>query len=205
MDAHRETVRRGYAAMGENYHAGRLAHEEANIAWLDGMRHRLPASGCVVDLGCGAGVPLSRYFANRGYRVEGYDISPAMLAIARGEVPQGTFREASIEDLSLEPGSVDLVVSFFAIIHVERNHHSALFARVFEWLRPGGATLLSLGADDNPAQRSEAWYGTPMVWSHYDAAANLALLEKAGFRIDWHELEDFGHERHLFVIAHKPE
>ena len=38
----------------------------------------------VVDLGCGGGVPLAKYFAERGYAVEGYDLSAEMVAIARG-------------------------------------------------------------------------------------------------------------------------
>ncbi|CAN5481394.1 class I SAM-dependent methyltransferase [soil metagenome] len=204
MDEHRETVRSGYATMGETYHERRVAREEANIAWLDELRPLLPASGRVVDLGCGAGVPVTRYFANRGYEIEGYDLSEKMLAIARREVPQAQFHEAAIEEIRLKPASVDLVVSFFAIIHVERDRHAALFARIFEWLRPGGATLLSLGADDNPAQRSDQWLGAPMVWSHYDATTNLDLLQRAGFEIVWQEVEDFGHERHLFAIARKP-
>ena len=88
MNRRTEIVKQGYAVIAENYHKGRLAREQVNVEWLDGLRKLLPQSGKVVDLGCGAGVPLTRYFADRGYEVTGYDISPEMLEIARREVPQ---------------------------------------------------------------------------------------------------------------------
>lgn len=203
MDAS-ATVRDGYRVIAERYHAGRLAREAANVAWLDGLRAHLPPSGRLVDLGCGAGVPIARYFADRGYAVEGYDISPEILAIARREVPDAEFYEGRMEEIELEPGSVDLVTSLFAIIHVPRGEHEALFRRIYRWLRPGGAALLGLGADDNPLQEEE-FYGAPMVWSHFGAEQNLEPLRKAGFAIESSETEEFGStERHLFVIVRRP-
>jgi SAM-dependent methyltransferase len=200
-----DTVREGYQVIAETYHAGRLAREAVNGAWLDTLRPMLPATGKVVDLGCGAGVPITRYFAERGYDVQGFDLSPAMLEIARREVPQAKFTEARIEDLSFEPASLDIVTSFFAIIHVHREHHAELFRRIFGWLKPGGIALMSLGAADNPNQFDENWNGAAMSWSHFDADTNLRLLTEGGFLISWSALESFGpKESHLFVLASRP-
>jgi trans-aconitate methyltransferase len=204
MDRH-ELVRAGYQTIAETYHASRLAKEEINIARLDELRPLMPQSGLVVDLGCGAGVPVSRYFAERGYVVEGYDLSPAMLAIARREVPRATFEESRIEDLNFPAQSIDIVVSFFAIIHVPREFHATLFTRMFEWLPPGGAALLSLGAVDDPEWFDLSWHGVPMKWSHFDAETNLAMLKQSGFEIAFSEVEEFDPtERHLFVLAKRP-
>jgi SAM-dependent methyltransferase len=199
-----EVVETGYARIARRYHEHRLGKEAVNEAWLDGLRPLLPQSGTVVDLGCGAGVPISRYFARRGYDVFGYDLSPAMLEIARAEVPEASFERARMQDVQLPPGSVDLVTSFFAIIHVEREIHPELFRRMFAWLREGGAALLTLGANDNPEEQDPDWLGAPMAWSHFDADTNLDLLREAGFEIAWHEVEEYApEERHLFVIARK--
>jgi SAM-dependent methyltransferase len=200
-----QIVRDGYEQIAGTYHAGRVSREDANIEWLDSMRPRLPQSGRAIDLGCGSGVPVTRYFAERGYSVAGYDISPAMLAIAREQVRNATFHEARIEDVRLPEKSLDLIVSFFALIHVPREEHAALFARMLTWLRPGGAVLLSLGSSDNPDDYQTDWHGAPMVWSHFDGATSLELLRQAGFDIAWSEVEEFGRdERHLFVIARRP-
>ena len=197
-------VRDGYQVIAQEYHDGRVAREQANVEWLDAPRPRMPQSGRVVDLGCGAGVPISRYFATRGYQVEGYDLSPAMLEIARREVPEANFHEARIEDVALGPASVDIVVSFFAIIHVPRDRHAAIFRNVRDWLKPGGVALLSLGANDNPYDFEPDWHGAPMTWSHFDADTNLALLRESGFEIDWSGIEEYADdERHLYVLARK--
>jgi SAM-dependent methyltransferase len=199
-------VRDGYEVIADTYHQRRVGREQANIEWLDKLRPLLPQTGRVVDLGCGSGVPITRYFTTRGYEVEGYDISPRMLEIARREVPGAAFHEARIEDVDLDSESVDLVVSFFAIIHVPREEHAALFARAFTWLRPGGAALLSLGVTDNPDDYEADWHGAPMRWSHFDAETSLRLMRDAGLEIEFAEVEEFADgERHLFVVARRPE
>jgi SAM-dependent methyltransferase len=199
-----ETVRAGYEVIAPAYHAGRASREAANVAWLDQLRPRLPASGRVVDLGCGAGVPITRYFAERGYDVEGFDLSPAMLAIAHREVPGARFEEARMEDLAFEPASLDVVLSFFAIIHVPRERHAALLSSMRAWIRRGGVALLTLGVADEPHRLAESWHGAPMTWSHFDAATNLSMLREAGLVPEWHEIETFGPtEAHLFVLARR--
>jgi len=204
MNRNADEVRAGYEVIAETYHARRVAREQVNVEWLDGLRPLLPPNGVVVDLGCGSGVPISRYFASRGYRVTGYDFSPAMIDLARREVPEAVFNVAAIESLSLEPESVDIVTSFFAIIHIDRTLHGEIFKRIFSWLKPGGACFLSLGAEDNPDEYQAEWHGAPMRWTHFGAETNLALLREAGFDLPWHEDEDLGSERHLFVIGSKP-
>jgi SAM-dependent methyltransferase len=198
-----ETVASGYARIASTYHAHRVEREAVNVQWLDGLRPMLPQSGKVIDLGCGAGVPITRYFATRGYDVTGYDLSEEMLAIARREVPQAEFHRIPIEDLQLDPGSVDLIVSFFAIIHIDRDLHAEIFRRMADWLRPGGAFLGYLGAGDNPDQ-SDDFHGVPMAWSHYGAETNVRLFREAGFDVVRSEIEDLGHERHLLMLAAKP-
>jgi SAM-dependent methyltransferase len=205
MEDHTQIVRDGYNIIGPGYHARRLTKQEMYDRWLDGLRPLLPLTGKVVDLGCGGGVPIARYFASRGYDVTGYDLSEKMIGIAQREVPEGKFVLARIEDLQLEEASVDLITSFFAIIHIPRHRHALLFRRMWDWLRPGGAALLSLGANDNPEEFQSNWRGAPMKWSHFDAEANLALLSQAGFEIAWSDIEEYAPgERHLFVVAHRP-
>ena len=202
-------VRDGYNAPGiaAKYTKDRAAIEQApkHVAWLDALRPMMPASGRVVDLGCGGGVPVTQYFAERaGYApVDGYDVSAEMIAIARGAVPSGaSFHEARMEDLAFDAGSVDVVVSLFAVSHLPRGQHAALFRRMFSWLRPGsGVALLSLGGTDNAYQQETIAHGVPMAWSHFDADTNLRLLKEAGFgEAVWSETTS----SEMFVLVRRP-
>lgn len=197
-------VREGYNLIATAYHARRAARELANIEWLEEKWHLLPASGRVIDLGCGSGVPITRFFAQRGYEVTGYDVSDSMLELACREVPNATFIRCAMEGVKLPHSSVDLVVSFFAIIHVDRTHHAELFRNMHAWLEPGGKVLLSLGRSDSEYWHEQDWHGAPMSWSHFDAETNLSLLRQAGFEILWSAIEETGpQESHLFVVGAK--
>lgn len=56
-------VRRGYDAVSERYRADD-DEPPACTAWLADLRARLPAVASVLDLGCGAGVLISRTLAD---------------------------------------------------------------------------------------------------------------------------------------------
>jgi len=84
---------------------------------------------------------LAAKAAERGARVTGIDISPAMIALARSLHPDLDFREGSAEELPFESSSFDAVVSGFGIGHFSRPERVlAEFVRV---LAPKGRVALS--------------------------------------------------------------
>jgi len=64
------------------------------------LRRTRIRSGLVVEIGCGGGT-LARHLVEKGYRVRGYDISPAMIRLARARAPRAEFRVASLADAPL--------------------------------------------------------------------------------------------------------
>jgi SAM-dependent methyltransferase len=52
--------------------------------------------------------------------------------------------------LEFAPGSIDLVVASYSIIHLPGDHHEALFGSIGRWLRPGGQFVAALDSRDNP-------------------------------------------------------
>jgi predicted SAM-dependent methyltransferase len=107
------------------------------------------------------------------------------------------------------PESFDAVVAFHSIIHVPRTEHPTLLRSVHRWLEPGGALLATMTVVDYEG-RDEDWegWGAPMVWSHYDKNANVAMLRDAGFEIRYAEPRTGGGtgdetETWLWVLASK--
>jgi SAM-dependent methyltransferase len=203
---YRAIVRAGYDVVSDRYLAERPA-DGADVALLDGLFMRLPARARVLDAGCGAGVPVMRHLLERGIDTVGLDFSATQLALARDLVPDARPVQGDLASLPFPDASFDAVVSYYAVIHVPRTEHPAAFAEVRRVLRPGGLTLLCLGARDNPGDHDpESWLGAPMYWSHYDAATNRDLLRAAGLEIvEDRELADpMGHQGHLFVLARRP-
>jgi tRNA (cmo5U34)-methyltransferase len=96
----------------------------------------------ILDLGSGTGV-TARAVLDRHSDAEliGIDGSDAMLIHARKLVPEGTFVVQRLED-PLPSGPFELVVSAFAVHHLDAGCKADLFRRVAEALAPGGRFVL---------------------------------------------------------------
>jgi SAM-dependent methyltransferase len=111
--------------------------------------------------------------------------------LVRGDMAAVAFRD----------GVFDGVAAFWSLIHVRRDLHAEVLRRIHAWLRPGGVFVGTLGAGDNPDERTEDFHGAPMYWSHFDAATTRQLIRDAGFEIlQADEIEDEG-ETPLWVVA----
>src|SRR5262249_50697527 len=149
----------------------------------------------VADLGCGAGIPATRELADSGLRVAGFDISAVQLGRARQLVPGAALVQADLATVQLQPGSLDAVVSFYALIHVPLADQQALFPRIRSWLRPGGYLMAIVGASRWTG--TEQYLGADMFWDHADAATYLQWLHAARLSPVWHRFVpegDGGHE-----------
>jgi cyclopropane fatty-acyl-phospholipid synthase-like methyltransferase len=167
----------------------------------------IPPGAEVLELGCGAGLPMTATLA-RGRRVTGVDISSEQIRRAAINVPSAAFRQADIVSLDWPPASVDAVVAFYSLTHVPRDEHSGLFARIRSWLKPGGVFIASLGVEDDPGGIEPDWLGVDMYFSHFSARVNRRLIVEAGFELEHAEVviepEDRHDARFLWVIARVP-
>ncbi len=198
----------GYDAMAERYRAWSDDRPSATrLAVLDLALSAIPAGADVVDLGCGAGVPMTLGLA-RDRRVTGYDLSETQLRMARTNVPGATFHQVDLVTLDLPSASTDAVVAFYVLTHVPRDAHADLLRRVARWLRPGGVLLASFGVEDDPGGIEDDWLGVPMYFSHFSARVNRRLVAEAGLVVESADVlvepEDRFDARFLWVLARKP-
>jgi SAM-dependent methyltransferase len=173
--------------------------------WLDQLIARLPTGVRVLDLGCGAGLPVARDLRDRGFVVTGIDGSRRQIELARGNVPGATFIQADMTSAEFAAASFGAVTAFYSITHIPRDLHSELFQHIASWLQPGGILLASLGAEAAPDWTGE-WLGTEMFFSQHDATTNLGLIQEAGLVVERAEIvaQDNEDAKFLWVIARKP-
>lgn len=144
---------------------------------------RLPRDAAVLDIGCGAGVPVCRELAKIA-NVTGVDLSPMMISLARANVPSARFILADIMCAEFPPASLDAVTSFYAIFHLPKEEHEELFRRVHRWLKPGGHFLTTLSFQDEEPYTEDDFFGGTMYWSNYGIAQYREKLLKLEFTIE---------------------
>ena len=200
-------VRQGYDEIAPAFLAWPVDSTPAETRYLSLLAERLPRGARVLDLGCGSGLPWMRALAER-FDVVGVDFSPSQLALAREHVPSARLVQGDMTDVAFHPRSFDAVGAFSSLIHVPRDEHEGVLRRAFEWLKPGGLLVVTMGTGDMPAGIEEDWLGAPMYWSGFDAETNRELVLRAGFEIESADVlitdEDGEPVDFLWIVARKP-
>ncbi len=200
----KKTVQAGYNAIGTNYLATRAGDSE-DVQLLQELAQRLPRGAKVLDAGCGAGVPITR-FLSQFFDVTGVDFAEAQIRLARQLVPQAQFLCQDITELNFPDNYFDAICSYYAIIHIPRQEHRALLRNFHRMLKSSGLVLLCLGADDLEDDIDEDYLGARMYWSHYDAETNLKMIKECGFDVIWSKVvadDTSPGAAHLFVLAQR--
>ncbi|MEO8519693.1 MAG: class I SAM-dependent methyltransferase [Dermatophilaceae bacterium] len=200
-------VRAGYNLLSRAYRADTAddATQRQYAEWLGPVLDRAPAGGDVLDLGCGNGIPASKWLSDSGFRVTGVDLSDTMVARARELVPGATFLRGDatmVDEIDFDLACLDAVVSFYALIHMPITDQPGVISRASRWLRPGGLFVATVGHTAwSGTQRDWLGGGAPMSWSHPGASTYRAWFERAGLAIDDERFVVEGTGGHTLFIA----
>lgn len=194
-------VREGYNKIAEEYHKQRDKYK--NSLLLAKFQKNLPEGSRIIDLGCGAGVPVAKFLAGKGQRVVGIDFAEGMLRLARKNVPKAKFMRMDMTRMKFKPNSFDGAVSFYAIIHVPREKHAGIYRKLHQIVKPGGIILVNAGGSDRNGWEAykKDYMGVPMFWSYYCPEKTRRIIEKSGFEIIWGRVLELGGEKQFWVLA----
>ena len=105
------------------------------------LRRAGVGDGRIVEFGCGSGI-LAAHLHRSGYDVRAFDISPAMIRLARKNAPGVRFRVASLRSADIP--SCDAIVGIGEVVTYVSGGGNALrrfFSRAHAALRPGGLLI----------------------------------------------------------------
>jgi methyltransferase family protein len=148
------------------------------------------------------GIPVAQELA-RTFQVTGVDISEVQITRAQVLVPEATLLCQDIMAVHFPPQTFAAIVAFFAIIHLPLLEQRPLFARLFNWVRPGGYLMVTVGHQAWTGYKDE-WYGAPMSWSQTDEATHLVWLQDSGFVVQWRQFIPEGNDGHVLLLAQRP-
>jgi ubiquinone/menaquinone biosynthesis C-methylase UbiE len=150
-----------YASIDKDYFA------EAKKAHKIIQKHKQSKGKLLLDVACGTGAhagPLSKY-----YKVEGLDLDPAMLSVARTKHPKITFHQGDMTDFDLGHQFDVIVCLFSSIGYVKRKSRLKKAIKTMNrHLLPGGVLLI------------EPWF-TPKQW--HPGRAFMTQVNKPDLKI----------------------
>ena len=184
----------------EGYEEHMLNCIESAAEFYDFTARSLPMDqgAKLLDLGCGTGLELGRYFElNPSARVTGIDLSAKMLCVLENKFPDKdlTLINGSYFDVSLGENEYDGAVSVESLHHFTLEEKIPLYSKLYESLKENSVFILtdyfSLTDEEELAHRAELirikkenelsdtefyHYDTPLTVEH-----EISALKSAGF------------------------
>ncbi len=148
--------------------------------WLDRFSGLLPPAASVLDLGCGSGVPIGRYFTDRGYAVTGLDSAPEMISLFRANLPDQDALVGDMRALKLDR-CFHGIVAWDSFFHLAHDHQRAMFAVYRDHALPRAALMFTTGPAFGVAIGTLE--GDPLYHASLDGAEYRGLLQQNGFEV----------------------
>jgi cyclopropane fatty-acyl-phospholipid synthase-like methyltransferase len=172
-----------FDAIGPAYETA-FADYPTQLASIDWLLHNLPAHASVLDIGCGSGRPVCSSLASAGHHVEGIDVSSAMIAACKQNVPTATFQKIDIKDFEPAAGQkYDAITVYFTFLaSMTQNQIRGHIARVYKWLKEGGLFVFAtvpISANNVELE----WMGRRIVTSSLSRDEVLEAVKAAGFQV----------------------
>lgn len=192
-------VLRAYEQLGKAY----LEHRQSlkSDSYVRMLLKQLSKNSSILDVGCGAGVPVDDVLVKAGHEVTGIDLSPSLIKIARKLVPQASYTAGDMQQLKPNEYSVDAVVCLFALFHVPRSEHARLIKTFASYLPINGWLLISMG--DRAYEGAHEMYGVMSYSSQWGSVENRRIIKAASLKIEHEEFSSSFGERHQMILAQK--
>ena len=204
---YKRLVARGYDICANAYN---LAREKEKQIELSPIFSQLKDGASVLDIGCGAGVPIAKILAER-FAVTGVDISLEQIDRAQKNVKNGRFIHGDIMNQHFKSETFDAVTMIYTLFHLPREEHPQLIRRIYRWLKPRGLLLTTVTKSSHDSYTEDNFFGTTMFWSNFALSDYQFLLQDTGFTLK--ESCEIGHgykssfeipsEQHPLLLAQK--
>jgi SAM-dependent methyltransferase len=155
--------------------------------WLDRMLTLLPSKRSILDLGCGSGEPIARYFIDRGCDVTGIDSSSTLIGMCRSRFPGQDWLAADMRSLSLSR-RFDGILAWDSFFHLCQDDQRRMFPIFGMHAAPRAALMFTSGPSHGEA--IGIYKGEPLYHASLDGDEYRSLLNQNGFYVVSHVVED---------------
>lgn len=215
-----ERRRNGYEGGAEDVAVGKILNATKDVCavydkiidWFDNARtktlmekeyldlalmHLKPGSH-ILDLGCGTGEPIAKFFIEHGMKITGIDGSPQMVTLCKERFPEQQWQVGDMRNINLGR-KFDAIIAWDSFFHLPQDDQRKMFPLFKEHIAESGILVFTSGPKEGEV------YGTMDGQSFYHASLGLEeyqkLLAEHGFTILLNKVEDPDCGEHTVWVA----
>jgi 2-polyprenyl-3-methyl-5-hydroxy-6-metoxy-1,4-benzoquinol methylase len=165
--------------------------------------NKLTPNGHVLDIGCGSGLPLTKYICEKGFRVTGIDAAEEMITIAKSSsIERADFIVGDFLDF-IANEKFDAILAWDSLWHFPKTKQSSLYAKIGSLLHTNGYFLFTHGNIDG--EHIDTMMGEQFYYSSIAEQDIHKQLTKNGLEVVYSHQDFIENNSHraLVVLARK--
>lgn len=155
--------------------------------YLDIVIDNIKPNGKVLDLGCGMGEPIGKYFIDNGYQLTSIDGSHKLITLAKNRFPQAKFIVKDMREIFLNK-KFDLLIAWNSFFHLPQDNQRKMFQIFENHILPSGILLFTSGTSNGEVLSNNG--GENLYHASLDPSEYKNLLAQHNFKIIKHKVKD---------------
>jgi 2-polyprenyl-3-methyl-5-hydroxy-6-metoxy-1,4-benzoquinol methylase len=155
--------------------------------YLNLIVNSVTAGGSVLDLGCGTGEPIAKFFIAKGFKVTGVDGSQKMIELCKKRFPSERWIISDMRDINLNQ-RFDVVLAWHSFFHLDPDGQRKMFRLFDVHIKRGGILAFTSGVKED-----EGWSdngGQQLYHASLSTNEYEKLLNKNSFKVLLHKVHD---------------
>ena len=154
----------------------------------------------VLDIGCGTGIPLTKYLISNGAEVTGLDISIEMLKKAKKKMPNGNFIRADITKFEINT-KYDGILAWDSLFHIPIKNQEKTIKKIIGLLKKKGIFIFTTG--EEYGELVSEMFGQQFYYSSLSNSKYEDILLESNCQIIINELDDPSSKGHRVICCKK--
>lgn len=174
--------------------------------YLDLIVREIPEGSLILDLGCGSGDPIAKFFIEKGCDLTGVDGSKKMMDLFQKNFPSTKFPNvnfifADMRKIKLSQ-KFDVIIAWDSFFHLMPDDQRKMFAIFASYIKPRGMLLFTSGGPEE----EEIWSnnnGENLYHASLSKKEYQELLEQFGFEVVNYKEKDPDCQEHTVWVGRK--
>jgi len=185
--SNKKKVYKAYDQIIEWFDANRSKELVMEKYYLDFIQEHIPIEGSILDVGCGTGEPMAKFFIKNGYKITGVDASTKMIDLCKQRFPMANWILADMRQLKLQE-QFDLVIAWHSFFHLPLEDHESTLKLLASHVKQNGLLIFTSGPEHGETRGENGGYN--LYHASLSSEEYEKILIKNNLKVIIHKVKD---------------